>query len=423
MFNFPAIRPLLVSVLAIALGLSLAPAASANPWEGVRTWETARVERVVDGDTVIVRDAVTDARSRIRVLGINSPEKPTKKRGGWCGGWQAMDVLTEMLPEGTMVRLLSADQSSKGKGRPQRVILAYNESTGNYDLDVAWAMAERGWGHWFTRRQEANMSSLYRAAIEGAQSRRVGIWDPNLCGEVEQPGAVLDLRISRAPGSSTLNDEWVEIRNSGPITVDLSGWTLRDAGNQAWYTLPPGSVLVPGDYRVVHTGKGTDGSPTGHELYRGHTKQLYPEPGREPNLIGDGAYLLDRFGNYRFWREYPCTERCEPDVATNAIIISEAALGRGKGKKRVSTQYVKLLNQGPTIVCLDGYQLRGQALKYTIPTGTCVAPGATWMLHGGQGSDSVDRRYLNRKKKPVLYLSDSIELVSDREQVVTTRQW
>ena len=422
MFRFPAIRPLLASFLAAALGLSLAPAASANPWAGVQTWETARVERVVDGDTVIVRDAVTDARSRIRVLGINSPEKPTKKRAGWCGGWQAMDALTEMLPVGTMVRLLSADQSSKGKGRPQRVILAYNESTGEYDLDVAWAMAERGWGHWFTRRSEANMSSLYRAAIEGAQKRRVGVWDPTLCGAVEQPAALVELRISRAPEGSSLNNEWVQVRNTSAFPVDLSGWTLRDAGNQAWYTMPQGSLLAPGDYRTIHTGSGKDATPTGRDLYRGHSKRLYPEPGREPNLVGDGAYLLDRFGNYRFWREYPCTERCDADVAQNSIVIQEVALGRGKGKKRVGSQYVRFLNQGPATICLDSYQVRTQALNYTIPPGTCLVPGSSWMLHAGKGNDAGDRTYLGRKK-PMMYLSDSVMLFSDREQLVAARQW
>lgn len=416
-----AVRSLAIAT-SFSLAVALAPVAVAGPWDGVKVWETARVERVVDGDTIIVRDSVTNARSRIRVLGINSPEKDTKKHSGWCGGWQAMDALTEMLPPGTPVRLLSADPTSKGKGRPQRVVLAYNEATGDYDLDVAWAMAERGWGHWFTRRSEANMSALYRAAIEGAQKRRVGVWDPTLCGAVEQPEALVELRISRSPKGASLNNEWVQVRNTSAVPVDLSGWTLRDAGNQAWYTLPQGSVLAPGDYRTIHTGSGQDATPTGRDLYRGHSKPLYPEPGREPNLVGDGAYLLDRYGNYRFWREYPCTERCDQDAAQNAIIIQEAALGRGKGKKRVGSQYVRLLNQGTTTICLDGYQLRTQAVDYTIAPGTCLLPGTTWVLHAGKGQDTSDRVYLDRKK-PMMYLSDSVMLLSDREQLIAARQW
>jgi len=421
MRRFPAFAAMTV-LLGLIAPLLTAPPSHAGPWDKVTAWETARVMRVVDGDTLIVRDAATNKRSRIRILGINAPEKDTKLHSGWCGGWQAMDALAEMLPADTMVRLLSVNQSSKGKGRPQRVVLAENPATGDYDLDVGWAMAERGWGHWFTKRSEASMSSLYRAVIEKAQQRRVGVWNPNLCGELEQPEASIDLRIARASDSRRLNDEWVEIRNTGGTPVDLSGWTLRDAGNQAWFTMPGGSVLTPGDYRVVHTGSGVDSTPTGQDIYRGHSSLLYPEPGREPNLVGDGAYLLDRFGNYRFWREYPCTERCDADVATNAIVIQQASLGKGKGRKRSGSQYVRLLNQGAATVCLDGYQLQTQAIDYTIAAGTCLAPGQTWMLHGGKGSSSVNAIYLGRKK-PMMYLSDALTIMSDRDQVVAKRQW
>ena len=417
---FPTIAT--ASALALAGGLLTSAPAQASPWDSIRVWETAKVERVVDGDTIIVRDAVTDARSRIRLLGINSPEKPTKVRAGWCGGWQAMDALTDLLPVGTTVRLLSADQSSKGKGRPQRVVLAENKATGEFDLDVSWAMAERGWGHWFTQRKEANMSSLYRAVIESAQQRRVGMWDPNLCGEVEQPEAQIEMRVSRSTSPKRLNDEWVEIQNVGATPVDLSGWTLRDAGNQAWFTLPPGSVLTPGDYRVVRTGSGTPGLPNGQDVYRGHNKLLYPNPGKEPNLVGDGAYLLDRFGNYRFWREYPCTERCGPDPATGNVVIQDLSLGKGKGLRRSGTQYVRFVNQGPIRQCLDAYQLRTDALTYNFPSGTCLEPGATWTLHSGSGGATGNAVYLNRKK-PMFYLSGSLQLVSDRDQVVTERVW
>lgn len=408
--------------LALVSGLLTVGSANASPWDSIRVWETAKVERVVDGDTIIVRDALTDARSRIRLLGINSPEKPTQVRAGWCGGWQAMDALTELLPVGTPVRLLAADQTSKGKGRPQRVVLAENKATGEFDLDVAWAMAERGWGHWFTQRKEANMSALYRAVIENAQQRRVGMWDPSLCGELEQPEAQIEMRISRSSSAKRLNDEWVERQNVGPLPVDLSGWTLRDAGNQAWYTLPPGSVLTPGDYRVVHTGSGVAGTPTGQDVYRGHSKRLYSDPGKEPNLVGDGAYLLDRFGNYRFWREYPCTDRCAPDPATNNIVIQDLSLGKGKGKKRIGTQYIRLVNQGPISVCLDAYQLRSDAMIYNFPAGTCLAPAETWTLHGGSGGATGNAVYLNRKA-PMFYLSGSLQLVSDRDQLVAARAW
>jgi micrococcal nuclease len=417
---------------ATALVLTLTPSATAeestsvstppnNPWQNVQAWETATVQRVVDGDTVIVNDEVTGAESRIRLLGINSPEKPTKKKPGNCGGAQAEEWLTALLPEGTRVRLLSSDRASTGKNqRPQRVVLAYNEQTGQFDQDVAWGMAERGWGVWFTVPSEASMSSLYRAAIEGAQQKRVGMWDPELCGIVEQPDASLSLRISR--GNGNVADETVTVRNTGGTTVDLTGWMLRDAGNAGWYTFPGGSVLTPGDYRVVHTGKGRDRRPTGHDVYRDRKNKLYVDPGREPNLVGDGAYLLDRAGNFRSWREFPCTQRCEADPGMGALQIQDLSLGKKRGKKRAQSQFVRLVNNGPTELCLDGYRMETQGLTYWFPSNTCIAPGSTFTLHGGDRRSWSRATYLDRKK-PMFYLSGSAQIISDRDQVLAERFW
>ena len=425
-------RRLVSAVSAIALTATIAPLAQADdaasivtqpdsPWRNVQAWETAVVQRVVDGDTVIVTDEVTGAESRVRLLGINSPEKPTKRKPGNCGGAQALEWLTALLPEGTRVRLLSSDRASTGKSqRPQRVVLAYNEKTGDFDQDVAWGMAERGWGLWFTVPSEASMSSLYRAAIEGAQAKRIGMWDPELCGTIEQPDASLSLRISR--GNGNVADETVTVRNTGGTTVDLTGWMLRDAGNAGWYTFPGGSVLTPGDYRTVHTGNGKDRRPTGHDVYRGRKKEIYVDPGREPNLVGDGAYLLDKAGNFRSWREYPCTERCAADDGMGTLVIEDLSLGKNRGKKRAQTQFIRVANRGATELCLDGYRMETQGLSYWFPSGTCLAPGATFTLSGGDRRSWSKATYLDRKK-PMFYLTGSAKIISDRDQVLAERFW
>jgi len=415
-------RRLIAAVSAIGMLLVPAPLAHANPWAGVQAWETATVLRVVDGDTVIVRDEATNQRERIRLLGINAPEIDTAIKGGQCGGWQAKDALSAYLPVGTRVRLLSASQASKGKdNRPQRVVLAYNPASGDFDIDVAWAMAEQGWGIWYTVAREAAMSQLYRDVVAGAQQRKAGIWNPALCGETEQPDAQIAMRISRAPGGKP-NDEWVEVRNVGTTDVDLTDWLLRDSGNQGWFRFPAGSVLTPGEYRVVRTGVGTPGAPNPRDLYANHTARLYPEPGRAPALLGDGAYLLDRFGNYRFWREYPCTYECEQIPHDGAIVIEDLSLGKKRGKARAATQWVRFANRGAQTVCLDGYRIATGATRYAIKPGTCLAPGATWTLRVGNGVDNGSVAFLNRTT-PALWNSSSLRLISDREQVIVERSW
>ena len=420
-------RLLTAALVAFAVLAGAVPA-QAGPWDGVTAWETATVKRIVDGDTLIVTDDVTGAQSRIRLLGINSPESPHgSANAGQCGGWQATEALKGFLPVGTKVRLLSADPTSKGKAnRPQRVVLAYNEATKEFDLDIAWAMAERGWGLWYTVAKEAAMSSLYRQVIERAQERRQGMWNPTLCG-TDQAEANLTLRIHRGDAGKPVNDEYVVVKNEGAAPVDISGWVLRDSGNQAWFPFPGGSILVPGDYRVVHTGAGTPTLPQPRDLYVGHRARLYTAAGQGPALLGDGAYLLDRFGNFRFWREYPCTAECLDDPYRSALLIDNYSLGEKKGKKRAQTQWVRILNRGTATHCLDGYRIETGNTRYSFQPGTCIPPGGTWTLNVGRppkGSpiDFTTTDFL-RMRTPALWTSGSITMLTDQDRVIAKRSW
>jgi len=411
----------LFALLAAAISLPASASVRTSPWDSIQSWETGTVQRIVDGDTMLVTDDVTGATSRIRFIGINAPEIDGKDHGGQCGGWQAKAVLEELAPVGTKVRLASLDPASKGKAdRPQRTVLAWNPISQEYDQDLAWAMAERGWGHWFTVENEAAMSSLYREVIKSAQQRKVGIWNPNLCGENEQPDANILLRINRS--AESVNDEWVSVRNLGDTPVDLSGWRIRDTGNAAGYTFPEGSMLNAGDYRTIRTGVGASGGSDGRTLFLNKKSLVYQSPGGGPYLVGDAAYLLDRYGNYRFTREYPCLNGCNLDALEGSVVISELSLGKKKGKTRAATQYVRLFNNGSTVQCLDGYRIETGNTVFRFDPGTCLAPGASWTLRGGIGKNTATDRFFSRTI-PMLWLNGSLKLISDREQVMAERSW
>jgi hypothetical protein len=300
-------------------------------------------------------------------------------------------------------------------------VLAWNPQSKEFDIDLAWAMAERGWAIWFTVAREAAMSAKYRAVIEGARDRQVGLWDPATCGGLEQPEARVDLRLGRAPGSTAPGDEWVTVRNIGSTDIDLSGWVLRDSGNQGWFTFPGGSALAPGDYRVVYTGAGVPGSRTGRDLYVGAKVPLYQEPGSAPFLVGDGAYLLDRAGAYRFWREYPCVGTCATESLAD-VTIESYSLGRKKGLTRAQSQYVRLVNVGAQTRCLDGARIETGSSVYRVPPGICLPPGGTWTLVGGPGIDNATVAHWNRTV-PALWASGTLSLIDDLGRTVANRAW
>ena len=426
----------LVAFGAASFALALAPGAlsptpaAAGDWDGITMWETATVDRIVDGDTMMVIDDATGEKRRIRFIGINAPEKEVADRivgaghAGQCGWKQAYDELSALAPAGSKVRLASSNQSSKGlKSRPQRVVFALNPLTNEYDIDLSWAMAERGWGIWFTVAHEAAMSAKYRAVVDRARERGVGIWDPTLCGEREQPDAMIDMRIGLASVSGTVDDEWVSLRNTGTTTVDLSGWWLRNSDNTGWFTLPGGTVLTPGDYRVVHSGKGTSGKPDGHDVYAGARRKIYQDPvkGGGQLLVGDGAYLLDKAGAYRFWREYPCAGDCAQDPLPD-IAIDRVFLGRNRGKARAATQTVTIANWGPVTTCMDGARIESGSSVYRFKPGVCIAPGGTWTLVGGTGTDTPTTGHWN-KTVPALWLTGSAILRNDLGTIASTKSW
>ncbi len=78
---------------------------------------------------------------------------------------------------------------------------------------------------------------------------------------VPQPRTVYLNEILPAPrdrdwdsdGNANAEDEWIELINIGEITVDLVGWGIDDVadGGSQPYIFPPGSLINPGEYRLI----------------------------------------------------------------------------------------------------------------------------------------------------------------------------
>lgn len=69
----------------------------------------AIVERVVDGDTVVVD--IIGSHERVRLLGIDTPESVAVNRPEDCYGKESAAYLTSLLPKGTEVTLVRGFES------------------------------------------------------------------------------------------------------------------------------------------------------------------------------------------------------------------------------------------------------------------------------------------------------------------------
>jgi micrococcal nuclease len=212
------------------------PPASADGW---------RVERVIDGDTLIV--AGPDGPIRVRLIGINAPER------GECLDGEATAQLTDLLGGQSIV--LVADVSNVDRyGR----LLRYVETSGG--LDVGLELVRQGLA--ISRRYAPDLArnDLYDAAQTEAQAAERGIWARDACGIADEADGFITIEIrydADGNDNDNLNDEWVRFQNTGPQQVDLDGWLVADESSSNRYRFR-NLVLEPSTSVTLFSGCGTD---------------------------------------------------------------------------------------------------------------------------------------------------------------------
>ena len=429
------LRALLPGIAAAVLLTPAAPSSAGTlardtAYTDVPVQETGRITKVLDGDTFEFLVDGDSRATRVRLLGVNTPEVTGQDNihfaEDMCAGREAEAHLERLLPVGTKVELRSLRKESTNRGRILRYVFAYDPQSGAYDKDISALVAESGLAMWFTVDQESALSYPYRLIVQQAQRDGRGIWDPNYCGPVEQPDARIKVTVSwDAPGTdaSNLNGEFVIVRNVGTTAVDLSGWLLRDSSLTSWYYFPSGTVLTAGDFRVVHVGSGSPGSPTARDLYMGSTEPLFPNT-QDGKFLGDGAYLLDRSTAVRFYDEYPCITNCR-DPLQGAVAISKVnPVSRSRVVSRAANEeFVVLRNASKAPVLLDGYYLRRKVSTYPFPPGTQIPPGRTLTVRIGKGAATPLVQYWGRRAPLLTNRSDRVDLLSNTNVLVSRKQW
>jgi micrococcal nuclease len=131
----------------------------------------ARVERVVDGDTLRVS---VDGRSRaVRLLGIDTPETHRPGTPVECGGPQASAHMRTLAPPGTRVRLFS-DPGQDRVDRYGRLLAYVRLPSGRFAEDAQLAA---GWAtvYVYAGRPVA-LYPRFRREQDAAQAGRRGVW-------------------------------------------------------------------------------------------------------------------------------------------------------------------------------------------------------------------------------------------------------
>jgi micrococcal nuclease len=158
-----------------------APGGSAAPPSAVPSTvpagaDAATVERVVDGDTVIVVEADSGARERIRLIGVDTPETVEPGAPVDCFGPEASAYTTEALPAGSTVWL--EDDASQGDADRYDRLLRYVWTGGGGLLNQQ--LIASGLGTEDTYDQPYRYRDAFVAAEAAARDSGAGLW--GACG-------------------------------------------------------------------------------------------------------------------------------------------------------------------------------------------------------------------------------------------------
>jgi micrococcal nuclease len=131
----------------------------------------ARVVRVVDGDTVMLRLDGDDRR--VRLLGVDAPESVTPDRPVECWGPQAAAAARRLMPRGAVVAV-DTDPSQGDEDRYGRLLAEV--TVGDAAETVNVALVREGAAEVFRGDGRGRLQPALRAAEREARDAGRGLW-------------------------------------------------------------------------------------------------------------------------------------------------------------------------------------------------------------------------------------------------------
>jgi micrococcal nuclease len=134
----------------------------------------AVVQRVVDGDTIVVR--IDGADHKVRFIGLNAPESVDPRRADQCFSHEASEYMV-FLTGGATVTLI--EDESQGDVDTFGRLLRYVEKDG---VDIAEKMIHDGYAFEYTYKGSVyERQGRYSNAEADAETMKRGLWAAETC--------------------------------------------------------------------------------------------------------------------------------------------------------------------------------------------------------------------------------------------------
>ncbi len=225
-------------------------------------YETAIVERVIDGDTVVI-----DSGESVRLLGINAPER----------GENYFDEAAEFLEDMILNKTVGLEYSVTKYDKYGRLLAYLNSDGKNVNIEII----RNGFANVYILDDRKN-EGILRNAWEECIEKNTGICEKSVnkcanCIELKK----LDYK----------NQEAI-FYNKCSFDCNLDGWKIKDEGRKKYvfqdFQLGPGRQIS-----LI----AEDGTDTDSELYWAGEDYVWTS-------TGDTLFLRDKEGKLVLWRSY-----------------------------------------------------------------------------------------------------------------------
>jgi micrococcal nuclease len=131
----------------------------------------ATVERIVDGDTIVVHFTDDDGDERVRLIGVDTPESVKPESPVECFGTEAAAFTTSLLPAGTWVLVERDVEARDDFGR----LLGYVHRAED-SLFVNLEIVRQGYAQPLTIAPNVAHADEFVAAARSAEAADRGLW-------------------------------------------------------------------------------------------------------------------------------------------------------------------------------------------------------------------------------------------------------
>ena len=226
--------------------ITLIPSATAQPTQDLSfydiascipkntTYQIGTVTQVIDGDTiyVLLEDGNTYS---VRYIGMDAPEEDRPF------SLEAYNANSEMVDQKRVILIKDVSETDQFD-RYLRYVIAG-------DVFINLEMVRAGFAQSATYPPDIACADAFSSAEAEARAAQLGMWVATQTPESSAPNVII-VEVNK-------RDEWVDIKNTGEVDVDLAGWNLlSERGNQ---DCPLSGVIRAGETLRIWSGTAQGG--------------------------------------------------------------------------------------------------------------------------------------------------------------------